>query len=327
MKYDGTRSVILPQEDVLKRRFHLVTGKGGVGKSTVSMTLGLAFAQRGLRTLICEIDHREMMTRAFRVPPSRGAVRHLNEHLAVVSIDTQSALSEYGALKLKVKALSSLLTENPITRALVSIVPGVADLIALGKAFNHEREKDQQGYIWDRVIVDAPSTGHGLTFIRLPQVIRDVVPSGNMRREADEMWSLLSDQTRAAIHVVTTTEDLPTQEALELWRALTHDVGLSPQALWINMSEALPFTDQEWTALLRLKEERESNLNETASCRAMMYLERRQHGIQSQRQHLDRLSQIKTPRAIIPRVNSNHPHVLCDAIADQLKSHPDEEVR
>ena len=309
---------ILPPEHIQKRRFHIVTGKGGVGKSTVSMALGLAFAQRGLRTLICEIDHREMMTQAFGVPPSHSAIRSLNEYLSVVSIDTQSALSEYGTLKLKIKALSSLLTENPLTRALVALVPGAADLIALGKAFNHERERDQHGYIWDRIILDAPSTGHGLTFIRLPQVIRDVVPSGNMRKEADDMWALFSDLTRTAIHVVTTPEDLPTQEALELWKALSEDVGLTPQSLWINMSERLPFTEQAWSTIVKSRKEKsDTALKGTQS--AIFYLERRQSDILSHIQYLDRLSDIQAPRAVIPKLPVINPRALCDALSDQLQ--------
>lgn len=241
--------VDLPPQDVLSQRFHLITGKGGVGKSTVAMTLGLYWASRGIKTLICEVDDREMMTRAFQVEPSKSEIRSLQDRLFAVSIDTQSALSEYGALKLRVKAFSKLLTDNPVTRALISIVPGVADLIALGKAFNHERERDSQGRpLWDRVIIDAPSTGHGLTFLRLPQVIREVVPSGNMRREADEMWSLLSDPTRSAIHVVTTPEELPCQEAAELWQALRAEANLTPQCLWINQVVLPCLTDQEWEA-------------------------------------------------------------------------------
>jgi len=311
-------SITLPSEENLNRRFHLVTGKGGVGKSTISMALGMAFSQRGWRTLICEIDHREMMTQAFQVPPSQSEVRSLDDYLSVVSIDTQSALSEYGALKLKLKALSTLLTENPLTRALVSIVPGSADLIALGKAFNHERERDRRGYVWDRIIVDAPSTGHGLTFMRLPQVIRDVVPSGNIRGEADEMWALLSDQTRTLIHVVTVPEELPTQETLELWRALEDDVGLSPQVLWVNMCESPPFTDRSWTAIQQL---RTSDPPQTAHMNPrdpLSYLEQRQGVIKSQYQHLAKLASIKADHAVCPRLRADEPFVLRASIEQAL---------
>ena len=315
-----TRSVgtgiTLPPDEILERRFHLVTGKGGVGKSTVAMTLGIAFAQRGLRTLICEVDHREMMTRAFQVPPSQAAIKEVSDQLYVVSIDTQTALSEYGMLKLKVRALSSLLTENPITRALVSIVPGVADLIALGKAFNHERERDQQGYVWDRVIVDAPSTGHGLTFIRLPQVIRDVVPYGNMRREADEMWALLSDSSRSAIHIVTTPEELPAQETLELWRKLNDDLDLQPHALWINMDEPQVLSDDDWSVILEAQ-------SHTQLCPQVVHmlkcLDLRRCGTINKAQYLSRLAQIKAPRAKIPQILANTPSALRVIITTQLR--------
>ena len=245
-----TKNLVLPAQDVLDKRFHVIMGKGGVGKSTVAMTLGLYYAQHGLRTLICEVDDREMLSYAFSAPSSGSNIQFLQDNLAVVSIDSQNALSEYGVLKLKIKALSTLLTENPFTQALISIVPGVADLLALGKAFNHEREKspiNPSQPAWDRVILDAPSTGHGLTFLRLPQVIKEVVPSGNMRQEADEMWTLLSEPTRSAIHIVSTGEELPIQEARELWHTLVEKLGIRAQALWLNKVDLSPFTPSEWS--------------------------------------------------------------------------------
>lgn len=312
-----SRRLRLPDSDILDRRFHVIMGKGGVGKSTVAMTLGLHFAQCGLRTLICEVDDREMMTNAFQVEASKSELRELQDHLYVVSIDTQSALSEYGLLKLKVKALSSLLTENPLTRALISIVPGVADLIALGKAFNHEREvyPHQKDVLkWDRIIVDAPSTGHGLTFLRLPQVIREVVPSGNMRQEADEMWSLLANSKRSCIHVVSTPEELPVQEAKELWQALHSDLGLNPQALWFNQLNLSPFTEIEWTELRKCLEDDQSvawlfELLAGRQSRAIGHLE-----------HLSKLDELKGSRAYLPRFPLQDPVTLKETIVYALEA-------
>ena len=313
----ASRRLSLPCSTVLSRRFHVVMGKGGVGKSTVAMTLGLHFAQSGLRTLICEVDDREMMTYAFQVPASHSEVRSLQKNLSVVSIDTQSALSEYGVLKLKVKALSSLLTENPLTRALISIVPGVADLIALGKAFNHERQPHPTlsgVFKWDRIIVDAPSTGHGLTFLRLPQVIREVVPSGNMRREADDMWSLIANPDRSSVHVVSTPEELPIQEAKELWCTLENELKLTPQALWCNKVNISPFTEKEWREVSLKLEEGESS----------QWLSRLLRGRQSmgegQLSHLSKLDVIKGTRAYLPQFPLQDPVTLKETIVYALEA-------
>ena len=128
--------VSLPPRHVLSRRFHVVTGKGGVGRSTVSISLGLAMAAQGLKVLICEIDDREHLSEAFEKSPSRGLIHPLSDELPSlfgVNITLNEALSEYGALKLKVRALSQLLIDNPLTRALITLIPGVSDLIALAE--------------------------------------------------------------------------------------------------------------------------------------------------------------------------------------------------
>lgn len=231
---------ILPPTSILNRRFHLVTGKGGVGKSTVCMTIAFSLAAQGKRVLLCEIDEREQLTHSFAVQPSQGEICALDlvtlpGEIWGVNMQLNRALSEYGELKLKVRALSQLFTENPLTKALISVIPGVEDLIYLGKAFHHERERTRGGELsWDAVILDAPATGHGLTLIGLPKLIRELVPIGNLKREADEMWALLSDPQRTAIHVVTRPELLPTQEAFELATSLQSELSLRIDVFWLN---------------------------------------------------------------------------------------------
>ncbi len=306
----------LPNQDLLARRFHVIMGKGGVGKSTVAMALGLSFAKQGLKTLICEVDDREMMSHAFEVAPSYSEVRELQDNLYAVCIDTQSALSEYGALKLKLKALSKLLTENPLTRALISIVPGVADLIALGKAFNHERERNQSShtYKWDRIIVDAPSTGHGLTFLKLPLVIQDVVPSGNMRKEADEMWALLSNAKRCCIHVVSTTEEMPIQESKELWKALDM-LGLSAQALWLNKVVYSEHSPVSLALILKRLEQSQQLQNQLWLSHL---LEQKNAVYEEQLKQIAKLEIINGERAFLPYFPTQTPTKLRESISYAL---------
>ncbi len=223
-----------PPSPPLERRFTLVTGKGGVGKSTVTAAIALHAARRGLRTLVCELNTLEQVAPILGHPPSGGKVTELEENLFSVNIRPAMAMEEYGLMKLRFRALYSVVFDNPLVQSLVRFVPGVNDLLMLGKAFNHEREKKPDGtLLWDRIIIDAPATGHGLTLFRLPKIIADAVPAGNMHREATEMWSLLTDPHRTAVHLVSLPAELPTQETSELCHQL-HGLGLPLGLMVVN---------------------------------------------------------------------------------------------
>ena len=219
----------------LLRRFVIITGKGGVGKSAMAATLGLLSAQRGDKTLICELNAHERTPSLLGHKESGPKVTRLEENLWSVNINPQAAMQEYGLLKLKYKSVARLVFDNPMVGALIKFLPGVNDLLMLGKAFNHERETDDTGKpVWDRVIVDAPASGHSLTFLTLPRVIMEAVPSGNMHRESADMWRLLSDPERSAIHIVSLPEELPVTETIELYDRLVNVHSLPVASIIIN---------------------------------------------------------------------------------------------
>ncbi|MCA9543852.1 MAG: ArsA family ATPase [Myxococcales bacterium] len=220
----------------LDRRFVLVTGKGGVGKSTVTALLARLYAQAGKRTLVCELNTQERIPGLFGHDDVGGTVTPIAENLWSVNIDPAQAMEEYGVMKLRFRALYRVVFNNPLVQRLVRFVPGMNDLLMFGKAFNHERETDSAGRpAWDAIIVDAPATGHGISFFRLPRIIRDAVPAGNLHREAEEMWSLMSDPARTVVHLVTLPEELPVRETQELHQRLRHELGVPLGSLFLNM--------------------------------------------------------------------------------------------
>lgn len=226
----------MSEPSLLDRRFVLVTGKGGVGKSTVTAVLAVLSARFGRRTLVCELNTHERIAPMLGHAPVGGRVTELEPNLSAVNISPTEAIQEYGLMKLRARALYRLVFDNPLVQSLVKFVPGMNDLVMLGKAFNHERERDDAGRpTWDRIIIDAPATGHGITFLRLPRIIRDAVPAGNMHREAAEMWALLTDPARTAVHLVALPEELPVQETRELYQRLSREMEVPIGALVVNM--------------------------------------------------------------------------------------------
>lgn len=310
----------LPAERFLQTRFHLVSGKGGVGKSSVSLLLGLYFASQGLKTLVCEVDQRGFCLKTFGHDPGQvgGEIKALSSpdfplsSLYGVNIDFKTALIEYGSMKLKVKSLSSLLLTNPLSQALISLVPGVQDLVAFGKAFHHEREEISSSFFtsrrksssssksnkkWDRVILDAPATGHGLTFLTLPKLIYQTVPFGNLHKEALEMWNLVSQPHRCTVHVVSLAEELPVQETVELCRSLEETLELKPQVLWTNRLPSSSLSPELMQKIESLQLE-SSNLHPSSAFHRDLI-----HALEAQKQserYFQQLQQLPYAHASIP---------------------------
>ena len=231
-------------------RFNIVIGKGGVGKTLVSILNGMHSAAQGKKTLICELNTNESVSERLGSRPSNGQIIEVSERLWVVNIRPEEALMEYANLKLGLPSVSKLVFGNPLVNALTDFVPGMSDLLMFGKAFNHVRELDKQNRpIWDQVIIDAPATGHGLTFLKLPSVIAQAIPSGNMHDEATLMHSLLTDTSRTRIDVVTIPEPLPIRETIQLHEQLQREQGLQIGRLIINRYPARLLSDEHWHLL------------------------------------------------------------------------------
>ncbi len=274
---------------LFQRRFVVVAGKGGVGRSTVCVALGLAAARYGLRTCIVQLNTQDDVARLFGCEAGSYAPVPLDPDLPLFAANLRptEALREYGQLKLRWKALHHLVFENDVMRRLLRMVPGMSEMLLLGKAWHMEaRERRDDGTpAWDLLIVDAPATGHGISLLRLPQVILDAVPVGPMAEDARRMKELLEDPLRTSFHVVTLPQELPATEAIELCELAQTTLGVPTGYLFINAVLPRLLGDTQRRLLLRA----EPTVGETQVRQALQSVEAYEHWREAQQAQVQRL--------------------------------------
>ena len=219
-----------------EQRLWVVSGKGGVGKSTVSAALALASARSGKKTLVCEINTEERISGFLGKPEVGPEVRPLEENLWAVNVRPEEAMREYALMVLRFQTVYRAVFENRFVRYFLRFVPSLQELVLLGKVMFHVQEKLPNGrYKWDRVVMDAPATGHAITFLSVPQVLLDTVPAGPMAKDAEWMRDLLVDPKTTAAVLVSLPEEMPINETIDLYHAFTEQVRVTPRAAVLNM--------------------------------------------------------------------------------------------
>lgn len=226
---------VVSAAQVQARRFHFITGKGGVGKTTVTAALALAFARRNMRVLVAMCGAQERLSALLGAPSIGHDVVQVRPNIWATKIEPERAMEEYGELVIKVKTVARLVFDNKYTNAFFRAVPGLFEWAMLGKAWWHTTELNKQKQPkYDVVLFDAPSTGHGLNMLRVPKVILDIVPPGVLRQDAEKAWALFSDPQRCGVLAVTLPEDMPVTETIELTSKLRDELGLPVQRLIVN---------------------------------------------------------------------------------------------
>ena len=221
--------------DLDSRRFLFVTGKGGVGKTTVAAALALALASRGKRVLIAMCGAHERLSSIMGTPPIGHEMSRVSDGIWASKIEPELAMEEYGQLVIRVRAITRAVFDHQYTKALFRAIPGLFEWAMLGKAWFHTTEKGEDGtHRFDVVIFDAPSTGHGLDMLRVPKVILAVAPPGVLRRDAERAWSMFQDPAQSGVVVVSWPEEMPTTETIELVEALQNELALPIAKLVVN---------------------------------------------------------------------------------------------
>jgi len=222
---------------LLDRRLIVVSGKGGVGKTAVACTVAEAARRAGKRVLLVETaTHEAVASRFERAPRPLGhAGRTLAPGLHALRIDPHEALAEYIRLQIGLGAVTDRILRTELFGQLLEAAPGWRELIVLGKIWHLEQRSERDGRpSWDLIVVDAPATGHGLTFLDVPRVVAQAVRSGPLARHAGWVEALVHDPERTLLLPVTLPEELPVRETIELVERARREIRIAVDRIVVN---------------------------------------------------------------------------------------------
>ena len=218
-----------PTAGLLDRKLLFVTGKGGVGKTSVASALGMLAARRGLRTLVCEIDAKGDLGDFFGVGRLEFRPTEVRERLYAMAMDTEESLKEYLRLQLRVPLLARLGPLASTFDFIATAAPGVKEILTVGKLTYEVRERN-----YDLVIVDASASGHVVGQLGSPVAINDLVRVGLVRNQTDWMIDILTDPAQTGVVVVTLPEEMPVSETLELLDRLDAETDIDVASVIVN---------------------------------------------------------------------------------------------
>jgi anion-transporting ArsA/GET3 family ATPase len=205
-----------------------VAGKGGVGKTTLTAALGVAAASLGLRVLLVEIEGRGGLPALFGRPPLGYEETELAPGVRGRSLGADRALVEYLADH-GYGSLARRMIDTGLVEVIARGAPGIKDILLLGKIKQLERAGAA-----DVIVVDAPASGHAVTFLRSPRGLLDAVAGGPINSQAVEVLELLTDPARCQVLLVTLAEETPVNELIETAFALEDEIGLHLGPLLVN---------------------------------------------------------------------------------------------
>ncbi|MDG1784471.1 MAG: ArsA-related P-loop ATPase [Ilumatobacter sp.] len=225
-----------------------VTGKGGVGKTSIAAALADVAARSGRRTLVCEMDAKGALAAALGEDDLGFEPTEVSPNLHAMTMSTEDALREYLRLFVKIPLIGRI---GPLAKTfdfVADAAPGVKEILGVGKLCFEVREQH-----YDLVVIDAEASGHIVSQIGAPKVIADLVQVGLVRDQTQWMLDILNDPARTGVAVVTTPEEMPVTESAELLQRLTAETGAHASAVIANRVLPMLFDRREQVVVEQLE--------------------------------------------------------------------------
>lgn len=312
----------------LDRELLVVTGKGGVGKTTVVAGIAWNAARLGQRVLACELDAVGNIDLSV-LGPGLAGVGHLapsgyrpterRPGLWTMSMDPEESLKEYLRLNLKLPLVTRIGVLSGVFDFLANAAPGVREVVTIGKVAFDVRER-----AYDLVVVDAPASGHVIGLLRAPEAINELVGVGLIRGQTAWMLDILRDPRRTGVITVTTPEEMPVTEVLELIGRLDAEAGVDLAGVVVNRVLPEPFSVPDGRVADRLRADR-SRVESRLGAAAPVMLDAASFAVEMRRTrapHLERLlASIPdgTPTALVPWIEGAEPGpATTEAVARHL---------
>lgn len=210
------------------KKAHFITGKGGVGKSLFSAVLAHYLGSKGRQVLLTELADRSFFKDYLNLQQINYKATPWIKNVDVSQWSAKDCLQEYVTYLIKVESLSRLFLNNPITKSLTDIAPGLNELAWLGKITSSPRNHGPK-IPYDEIVIDSFSTGHFLSLLRAPEALTQSITFGPMHEQCKSIASLIRNETFTEVHIVTLPEELPITESIELYNQLQKEFGITAQ--------------------------------------------------------------------------------------------------
>jgi anion-transporting ArsA/GET3 family ATPase len=234
----------VPLDVILDRRLLIISGKGGVGKTTIAAALGILAARHGRRVLIAEVQGKRGLSRLFGTNELSEVPIELRPDLFAMNISPEEALQEYFQVQLHMRRIARPFLNSHLVYYITHAAPGLRDLLMLGKVWYAATHKKD----FDLIVLDTPASGHAVSMLKSPEGVIHAIPFGPLAGPTRKISKWLQDPEEVSIHLVTLAEEMPVNETIETTGLLEQRLHMDVAGVFVNMLYPPPLEDQELAA-------------------------------------------------------------------------------